>query len=216
MAGLAEAGEDEAVAVGERELEAPGGGEPVETWEVDVEHRDVGALAQRGRLDLVAAIELGDDLHVGLEADQCDEGAADEMHVFGDEHADHVATSTRRVKESPSPAVRRRPPTARRRSAMPVSPVPEWPAGGRGRSLVASIQTAASPRPASSVQCRASLWRSTFVAASRTTQPSAASTAPGSGPGSPERRTSMPASRRSRSPASLLRVRRRPARGDDV
>jgi len=187
VAGLAEAGEDEALAGGQRMLKPLGGGQSVEAGQVDVEDGYVGAHLQRDRLDQVSAFQFGHDFHVVLETNQGDERSANQVHVLGHEHPDHVATSTRSVKRPASAWVRTCPPTARRRSVMPMSPEPAGPVLGRGRSLVASNQMASGPRPALTVQCWASLCRRTLVAASRTTQPRAESTAAGRAPNSPSR-----------------------------
>lgn len=74
--------------------------------------------------------------------------------------------SARRVKRSRSSWVCTRPPTARSRSAMPISP-PHFLGGERGWSLIASSHTSAPSRPASRVQCPASLWRRTVPGSPR-------------------------------------------------
>src|SRR6185369_5375081 len=79
----------------------------------------------------VAPIELGDDVDVRLESQKRDEGAADHVHVFGDEHADHVnisantGTSTRsRNRPSPSDRPVASPDSAAARDAIPLRPLP--------------------------------------------------------------------------------------------
>ena len=67
-----------------------GGLEAIGAGHLDVEHGDVGAMLARGVHDRVAVVDLGDDLHVLLEADEGEERAADQVLVLGDQDADHA------------------------------------------------------------------------------------------------------------------------------
>jgi hypothetical protein len=89
VAGLAQPGQHERPALRQRGMELLGGREAVDSGEVDVQDRDVGQHPQGRRDDLVTPLQLGDDLHVGLEGQQRDQRTADQVHVLGDQHADH-------------------------------------------------------------------------------------------------------------------------------
>ncbi len=77
---------------------------PSSARQVDVQHGDVGLGAQRGADDLVAALQLGHDLHVVLQREQRDQRAADHVHVLGDQDADH-ADLLGDLDPQPEPAV---------------------------------------------------------------------------------------------------------------
>jgi hypothetical protein len=61
----------------------------VQAGQVDVQHRHVRAGLERGGQDLVAAVQLGDDLHVLLQRQQRDQGTADQVLVLSQQHPDH-------------------------------------------------------------------------------------------------------------------------------
>ena len=71
-----------------------GGADPVEARHLDVEQRDVGPVLEHGRDDGVARRDLGDDLEVGLEAQQRRQGAAHERLVVGQQEPDRHGTTT--------------------------------------------------------------------------------------------------------------------------
>ena len=136
--------------------------------------RRPAAFAARRGEDLVAALDLGDDLDVVLEREQARERAAHHRLVLGDQDADHVpARGTVSLRRKPPPGagagleVRRGARCAR--SASPVRPLPAprpWPPRRRRpRSRARPRRPSARTRIA---QCRAPLWRTTFVVPSRT------------------------------------------------
>ncbi|MFC7646694.1 hypothetical protein ACFQX6_43680 [Streptosporangium lutulentum] len=49
-------------------------------------------MPDRLRHDLVTRGDLGDHHHVGLQAEESDEGTPNEVHVLRQQHPDHVAT----------------------------------------------------------------------------------------------------------------------------
>src|SRR5262249_49463506 len=181
VAGTAERGQDERAGLGELARELARGGDPVEPRHLDVEQRDVGTRRLCRRQDAVAPVDLRDDLDVFLQGKQAREGAANHRLIFGDENADHDASSgtVRRSRKPPSglaPASRR-PRTPFARCASPASPLPSRPADVSTMPSSSTSTAALSPflRMRMS-QCSALLWRTTLVAPSRTAQASTAST----------------------------------------
>jgi hypothetical protein len=59
------------------------GVESLEARHLDVEHRDVWPCLAGAFEHPVAAVNVGDDLDVGLEVDQRDQGIADDVLVVG-------------------------------------------------------------------------------------------------------------------------------------
>ena len=101
--------------------------EAVAARHLDVEQRDVRALAPRRVEHLVAALDLGHHLDVRLQLEQARERAAHHRLVLGDQHPDHAARpGTRSARPKPpsgrGPAITRRPP--RRPLAQAAQPVP--------------------------------------------------------------------------------------------
>ena len=60
---------------------------------ISMSSRATSGRAARGGDDLVAALDLGDDLDVVFEREQAPERAADHGLIFGEQHADHGARS---------------------------------------------------------------------------------------------------------------------------
>ena len=73
-----------------------GGADAVEPRHLDVEQRDVGAVLEHGRDDVVPGRHLGDDLEVGLQAEQGRERAPHQRLVVGEQQPDHGVTFTGR------------------------------------------------------------------------------------------------------------------------
>src|SRR3954452_21438604 len=208
-AGPAEGGEDDGADVGQRGGQRPRGLEPVHAGHLDVEQGDLRAVLSGGLHDDVAPADLGDPLQVLLEVEQRAQGAADHGLVLGDEHPDHDAatgdragagrgTTARSRKPRPGAAPHSTdPPSARTRSVSPARPLPVPPVGPRPSSVTVSSMTGeaapSSGSPSSTVTACAPLCRSTLVVASRTTQPSTASTLPGRGGTADGALSAMPA-----------------------
>jgi hypothetical protein len=65
------------------------GGEPVEPRQVNVQHREVGALRQRRGHDVGAGRHLGDHLDVVLQVQHGHQRVAQNPHVLRDKDPDH-------------------------------------------------------------------------------------------------------------------------------
>src|SRR6185312_7087499 len=200
IAGTAERGQDQRPCPGQVEAELRGRRDAVLARHLDVEERDVRVAGERGREHLVAAPHLRHDLDVRLEPEQARERTSHHCLVLGDQHADHIArTGTlRRTRNPPSgrAAASNVPSRSRARSASPASPMPAPPAATAAPSSSTSTATAPPWSRMRIAQRRAPLWRTTFVAASRTTQARTVSTSAGRGGTSPSTRQSIPAAAR--------------------
>src|SRR6266851_330132 len=194
--GLAEPGQDEDLAIRKLLVQLSGGGQAVKPRHVNIEDRDIRPGPDRGFHDLIAALQLRDDLHVCFEGEQGHKRAADHVHVLGNQHTDHVISPgiQTRSRNLPSPVASAEiePETASARSASPVSPDPR-PDGARAPSLATSSQTPSSPAASAIEQLRASLCRSTLVVPSRTAQASTSCACSGGSARSVFIRTSIPA-----------------------
>src|SRR5262245_57895158 len=155
------------------------GAQAVETWEIDVENGDVGFRAQCRPDDGVAAIELRDDRDIRLKLEQRDECTANEMHVLGDQDANHLATSgtsttSRNVPSPPAPPLAV-PDKVGARAAMPLSPCP--PDDPRiGPSFTISKHQPPARRAMRIEHVVALLWRRTLVTPSRKAHAKSSST----------------------------------------
>src|SRR5690606_39142711 len=207
------AGDDDAAARGQLGREPLGDREPVQPGHLQVEQRDVGLVAQRGRERLVPGAGDRDHLEVVLQREQRRDGVADQRLVVGEQHPDRHAGSPPRAvigtvastTNVPSSKVAvSAPPRAPSRSRRPRSPLP--PAGTVGSSGAPSFTTRTrqtSPATRTSMSQRVA-WacRTTLVTASRTTQATASATGAGSCSPSPATRHSIAAERSSaRAPA---------------
>src|SRR5262249_47715582 len=81
VAGAAERRKDERARRGQLPGELARGGDAVQSRHLDIEKGDVRTSPLRGGEDLVAAIDLGDDVDVVLETEQAREGAPDHRLV---------------------------------------------------------------------------------------------------------------------------------------
>ena len=91
-----ERGQDDHAAAGHLLAQRGGRGQPVHAGHLDVEQGDVRLGRERGRDDLVAPPDLGHDLEVVLEVEQCRECRADERLVVGQQEPDHGSTTATR------------------------------------------------------------------------------------------------------------------------
>jgi len=96
LPGPAEHGQDHHPARGQPLMQLGGGGDPVQPWQVDIEHRDVGALRQRRRDDVGAGRHLGDHLDVILQVQHGDQRVPQDPHVLRDQDPDHQPSRRRR------------------------------------------------------------------------------------------------------------------------
>src|SRR5262245_20038826 len=182
------------------------GAHAMETWEIDVENGDVGFPAQCDPDDGVAAIELRDDLDVRLELEPRDERTANEMHVLGDQHANHFATSgtstTRRNVPSPPAPPLAVPDKADARAANPLNPCPPDDPGITP-SFTISKHTPPSRRAMRIEHMVALLWRRMLVMPSRKAHAKSSSSAGDSVPAAMSTWVSVPTDER-RSPARSI------------
>ena len=65
------------------------GGQPVESWHLDVQQRDVRVVRARGRDDFVAPADLGHDRELLVQLQQSGEGRSDEALVVGQQQTNH-------------------------------------------------------------------------------------------------------------------------------
>jgi signal transduction histidine kinase len=89
LPGAAKHGQDHHPARGQPLMQSRRGGDPVEPWQVDVEHREVGTLRQRRGHDVGAGCHLGDDLDVILQVQHGDQRVPQNPHVLRDKDPDH-------------------------------------------------------------------------------------------------------------------------------
>jgi hypothetical protein len=64
-------------------------GEPVDLRHVDVKHREIGTLRQRGGHDARTVRYLGDDLDVVFQVQHGDQHVPQDPHVLRDQDPDH-------------------------------------------------------------------------------------------------------------------------------
>jgi hypothetical protein len=93
VAGLTETCQHERLTRRKLFTQGPSRAQSVDPRKIDVDDRDVGPGLECGLDNSVAAVQLGDDIDVRLEAQEGDQGTADHMHVLGDQHLDHKASS---------------------------------------------------------------------------------------------------------------------------
>jgi hypothetical protein len=65
----------------------------IHSRQIDVEDRHVWPSPDGCLEDLVTTVKFRDNLHVGFPREQRDQGASDEVHVFGDQNAYHTNAS---------------------------------------------------------------------------------------------------------------------------
>ena len=63
--------------------------QPIAARHLDVEQRHVGLRGQRGGQYLIAARDLGDDLHVGLQREQRPKRAPHHRLIFSQQYTNH-------------------------------------------------------------------------------------------------------------------------------
>ena len=80
---------------GDGRADLGGRGDAVEAGHLDVEQGDVGPVLEHGREHGVAGADLGDDLEVGLEAEQRGQRAADQGLVVGEQQPDASCAAPR-------------------------------------------------------------------------------------------------------------------------
>jgi len=86
---LAQHGQDQYPAVRALLVQLRRGGQAVRAGQVDVDHRHIRLNGHRRRHDAATVGDLGDHVDVGFQAEQRDQRVPQDLHVLGDQNADH-------------------------------------------------------------------------------------------------------------------------------